>query len=394
MDPLRSFSQLTANGGPRPARSPALDRVELRGESEQPPALAAALMRAGKPYYDARADQEAQRRYYGNFNSQGSPQDVYRRLSELVTKTHTTHRGYEPAEYLYGWVDLRPNLRLKCIYDPNPVAVDAPVRGLPEDFKIKVPVGEIEVKKRGKLRKVTRYENRSLEQQAAQWVQALKQGPTNAVELARRIAEIEVRSTFNCEHVIPRIWFGDRAPMRGDLHHLFTANQDTNSQRSSRRLVDFPEYDGADGKGYAPYHDNRYEPAAGKGAVARATLYFLLRYPCKVGDDPREIQPEDLKTLLEWHRSDPPGLYERHRNAAIAELQGNRNPFIDHPEWADRIDFTRGIGPSVPERHLRAKRQAQKSNQSQQQQRPYHQGSRRNRKNRGWQQQSHKFRRR
>jgi endonuclease I len=32
--------------------------------------------------------------------------------------------------------------------------------------------------------------------------------------------------------------------------------------------------------------------------------------------------------------------YERHRNFAIAELQGNRNPLIDHPDWAERIDFT------------------------------------------------------
>lgn len=31
--------------------------------------------------------------------------------------------------------------------------------------------------------------------------------------------------------------------------------------------------------------------------------------------------------------------YERHRNAAIAEIQGNRNPLIDHPEWAREIDF-------------------------------------------------------
>ena len=32
-------------------------------------------------------------------------------------------------------------------------------------------------------------------------------------------------------------------------------------------------------------------------------------------------------------------MYEQHRNFAIAELQGNRNPLIDHPEWATQLDF-------------------------------------------------------
>lgn len=36
--------------------------------------------------------------------------------------------------------------------------------------------------------------------------------------------------------------------------------------------------------------------------------------------------------------------YERHRNQAILEVQGNRNPLIDHPEWAEHIKFSRGLG--------------------------------------------------
>jgi endonuclease I len=39
------------------------------------------------------------------------------------------------------------------------------------------------------------------------------------------------------------------------------------------------------------------------------------------------------------HDAEPVSEYERHRNAAIFERQGNRNPLIDHPEWAARIDF-------------------------------------------------------
>ena len=47
-----------------------------------------------------------------------------------------------------------------------------------------------------------------------------------------------------------------------------------------------------------------------------------------------------MSLLLEWHRANPVEEYELHRNAAIAELQGNRNPLVDHPDWAERIDFS------------------------------------------------------
>ena len=47
--------------------------------------------------------------------------------------------------------------------------------------------------------------------------------------------------------------------------------------------------------------------------------------------------------LLGWHGAEPVGEYERHRNAAIHERQGNRNPLIDHPEWAGEIEFAEGL---------------------------------------------------
>ena len=43
--------------------------------------------------------------------------------------------------------------------------------------------------------------------------------------------------------------------------------------------------------------------------------------------------------ILDWHEADPVSDYELHRNYVAVELQGNRNPMIDHPEWARRIDF-------------------------------------------------------
>jgi endonuclease G, mitochondrial len=50
-----------------------------------------------------------------------------------------------------------------------------------------------------------------------------------------------------------------------------------------------------------------------------------------------------IDTLLAWHAAHVPSIYERHRNAAIHEAQGNRNPLIDHFDWAARIDFRSGL---------------------------------------------------
>ena len=47
-----------------------------------------------------------------------------------------------------------------------------------------------------------------------------------------------------------------------------------------------------------------------------------------------------LADLLQWHQADPPDAAELARNQVIFSFQGNRNPFIDHPEWATAALFT------------------------------------------------------
>ncbi|WP_313885224.1 endonuclease [Clostridium sp. DJ247] len=85
----------------------------------------------------------------------------------------------------------------------------------------------------------------------------------------------------------------------------------------------------------------KFEPESGKGEAARAVLYFLLRYPGKIKEDRKNRINIDL--LLKWHKEFPVSLYEKHRNKAIYELQGNRNPLIDFPQCADSIDFSFGL---------------------------------------------------
>lgn len=42
-----------------------------------------------------------------------------------------------------------------------------------------------------------------------------------------------------------------------------------------------------------------------------------------------------LSVLLQWHEQDPPDALEIARNDVIQGFQGNRNPFVDHPEWVE-----------------------------------------------------------
>ncbi len=50
-------------------------------------------------------------------------------------------------------------------------------------------------------------------------------------------------------------------------------------------------------------------------------------------------QKIDIPLLIRWHQEFPATIYEKHRNYAIFFIQGNRNPFIDVPELAERMIF-------------------------------------------------------
>jgi endonuclease I len=275
----------------------------------------------GRVYYDPAQDQANRDRYYGSIISDAmagkfTPAALYSKLNELSNSKHTTHLGYDPAENLYPWVDLHPDGQLKSIYSGK--AFD------PET---------VIARDRAKL----------TEHQQRQWPEFALRTPLSAEGLAARVALQS--GEFNCEHVVPQSWFHRNPTMRGDLHHLFACEPELNSERGSLPYMPMPA--GADPKGEGRLNESKsaYWPGGGgMGPAARAFLYFLVTYPGQIGDEMREMHADSLPMLLQWNRENPPTEWEKHRNAEIEKMQGNRNPFIDFPELADKVDFTMGFG--------------------------------------------------
>ncbi len=136
-------------------------------------------------------------------------------------------------------------------------------------------------------------------------------------------------------------------PMDGDAHNLHAADGSVNVTRSN---YDFDEVTGGTyiDEADAYYSSNSFEPAdRDKGAVARTLMYMAVRYEGDNGEMDLELADAlgtapsathgKLSTLLSWNNAYPPTDWERRRNDRVEQCQGNRNPFIDHPEYADLI---------------------------------------------------------
>ena len=279
--------------------------------------LASLAANRDRPYYDAASDADAAAQYYSAVDATATGSELLRALQTLLTRTHTQTPRYAPARMVYPWVDLHPDRRLRSIYSGKSFDPEDVIR---DDARI-------EAERTSRLRDLVTRE--------------VAIGPDAFTE---ELAELDAQLPFNCEHVVPQSSFAKKEPMRGDLHHLFTCQSRCNSFRSNTPYFDFDDAEDAVMDDCGRSEPGRFEPRAGKGAVARATMYFLLRYPGMIGDESRELQAERLPTLLEWHEAESVGEWERHRNAAIAEIQGNRNPLIDNPAWASRIAFQAAFG--------------------------------------------------
>lgn len=163
-------------------------------------------------------------------------------------------------------------------------------------------------------------------------------------------------TTFSREHTWCQSWMPDNSSSYGafsDYHHLYPTNQNkANVRRSNNPLgnVENVTYQYLEGK-VGTNADGRivYQPRdSHKGDAARALFYMSVCYNGKEGKDwtfnylkanVLDASYQSVETLLQWSQMDPPDDWERASNEYIYSIQNNRNPFVDHPEWVNYIDF-------------------------------------------------------
>lgn len=164
---------------------------------------------------------------------------------------------------------------------------------------------------------------------------------------------------YNREHLIPQSVFSKNSPMVSDPLHIWPTDGKVNGMRSNypHGVVGSATYTSLNGSklgsnknsGYsAGYSGIVFEPIDEfKGDIARAYFYFATRYQengiqswtyamfNKTKD--KVFTDTFLKILMTWHLNDPVSDREKDINNLVYRYQGNRNPFIDHPEYAEKI---------------------------------------------------------
>ncbi|MEM6642076.1 MAG: endonuclease [Bacteroidota bacterium] len=160
---------------------------------------------------------------------------------------------------------------------------------------------------------------------------------------------------YNREHSFPASWFDDASPMFTDIHHLFPTDGRVNNFRGNFPFgevgaANFTSLNGSK-RGTATsslgYSGTVFEPIDEfKGDLARAYFYMATRYedvivtwnsPMLNGSTDQVFTDWALEMLLEWHNADPVSSKEEDRNNNAFSFQGNRNPYIDHPEWVEAV---------------------------------------------------------
>ena len=150
--------------------------------------------------------------------------------------------------------------------------------------------------------------------------------------------QIPYSQIVNAEHAWPQSHFTgaySKSLQKSDLHSLYPVKMRVNSTRSNHPFGEVEEirsepcdkaFLGKDHKGQTVF-----EPADSiKGNVARSLFYFSVRY--HVG-----IDPDQEKILRLWHTEDPVDEEEFVKHEETFHIQFVRNPFIDHPEWVEKI---------------------------------------------------------
>ena len=162
---------------------------------------------------------------------------------------------------------------------------------------------------------------------------------------------------MNIEHTFPKSWWGgSKNDAYCDIMHLMPVNSNINSRRGNNPYAEVSTVawenerskTGSPVSGQGGGSKTVFEPDDEyKGDLARTYFYMVTCYQnlswqgdglktAKNGSYPT-LQDWAIDMLLKWHRNDPVSDKELNRNEAVYSHQGNRNPFIDHPELVEYI---------------------------------------------------------
>jgi endonuclease I len=160
---------------------------------------------------------------------------------------------------------------------------------------------------------------------------------------------------YNREHSMPKSWYNDATPMYTDLFHLVPTDGYVNGMRSNYPFgeVGTANWTSLNGSkrgnsNFPGYTGIVFEPIdAYKGDFARAYFYMVTRYHNIVANWNSDMLNHTSypaftewakELLIKWHNEDPVSQKEIDRNNVIySSYQGNRNPFVDYPEFVDLI---------------------------------------------------------
>jgi len=158
---------------------------------------------------------------------------------------------------------------------------------------------------------------------------------------------------YNREHIWPKSWYGGEVmPMFSDMFLVYPTDGYVNGRRSSYPYGEVGSSSWISQNGSklgscisSGYSQTVFEPIDEyKGDLARSYFYMSVRYynedsgwPGSDMADGAELEPWALALMLQWDDNDPVSQKEIDRNNDVHDIQNNRNPFIDHPEWVDAI---------------------------------------------------------
>lgn len=186
---------------------------------------------------------------------------------------------------------------------------------------------------------------------------------------------------YNREHTMPQSWFNGASPMVSDVQHLYPTDGYVNNKRGNFPYgevtnVTYTSIDNGSKLGTGTnfgYGGTVFEPNnAFKGDLARVYLYMATRYEDEIigqnwagnaeanaamltaSEQPdtakRRLNIYDswyLQTIFKWLNQDSVSQKEIDRNNAVYYQSGqsNRNPYIDHPEYAALVWQCSGVVP-------------------------------------------------